>query len=59
MKVICPEHGGVIVVKGNPISNTKNVRFNNLVIECPICEEEVIINGMFDYDIEGKPLLTK
>ncbi len=55
MKLICPEHGGTIEVVGAHISNEKDLLIENLVAECPICEEEVIINGIFDYDEHGSP----
>jgi len=55
MKLICPEHGGTIEVVGAHISNTKNLKIENLVTECPVCDEEVIINGVFDYDEDGVP----
>lgn len=56
MKVICPEHEGTIEVIGAPIVNTKNLTISDLVIECPVCDEEVIINGVYDYDEAGLPL---
>jgi hypothetical protein len=55
MKIICPEHQGVIVVPGNPHINQKNVPINDMVVECPVCDEEVLVNGIFDYDEHGVP----
>ena len=55
MKLICPEHGGTIEVVGAHISNQKNYLIENLVAECPVCDDEVIINGVFDYDEHGIP----
>ena len=55
MKIICPDHKGVIEVTGKPYVNIKNVLIEDLVIECPVCDDEVIINGRFDYDENGYP----
>lgn len=55
MKLICPEHGGTIEVVGTHISNKKDFVIENLVAECPVCDDEVIINGVFDYDENGIP----
>lgn len=55
MKLICPEHGGTIEVVGAHISNEKDFLIENLVAECPVCGDEVIINGVFDYDENGIP----
>lgn len=55
MKVICPEHGGTIDVAGTHISNRKDLLIENLVMECPVCDDEVLINGIFDYDENGNP----
>lgn len=56
MKIICPEHGGTVEVVGEYIANKKDLVIENMVIECPVCEEEVMINGVFDYDEHGMPL---
>ena len=52
MKIICPEHGGVLRL---PIIyfNKRNVHLNNLVVECPVCDDEVLIDGFFDFDAKG------
>lgn len=55
MKLICPEHGGTIEIVGAHISNIKDLKIENFVTECPVCDEEVIINGVFDYDEDGIP----
>jgi len=52
MRIICPEHQGEIYVAENYL-NTKNISLSNLVIECPVCDEEVLIDGVFDVDCEG------
>lgn len=56
MKLICPEHGGTIEIVGEYIANQKDLVIENMVVECPVCEEEVMINGVFDYDEHGIPL---
>ena len=55
MKLICPEHGGTIEVVGAHISNETDYVIENLVAVCPVCDDEVLINGVFDYDEEGTP----
>jgi uncharacterized membrane protein len=55
MKVICPDHQGVVEVNGAPYTNVQNVVIEDLVVECPVCDEEVIINGNFNYDENGNP----
>ena len=55
MKVLCPDHQGVVVVPGAPYVDIKGVLIEDLVIECPVCDDEVIINGKFDYDKNGNP----
>ncbi|MGV3685565.1 MAG: hypothetical protein ACO1NS_08065 [Daejeonella sp.] len=55
MKIMCPEHQGIVEVTGTPYTNVKNVLFEDLVVECPVCDDEVIINGKFDYDENGNP----
>lgn len=55
MKIICPDHKGVVQVKGTPYVNIENVLLKDLVIECPVCDDEVIINGRFDFDENGQP----
>lgn len=55
MKIICPDHQGVVEVPGAPYINIKNVLIQDLVIECPVCDDEVIITGRFDYDENGQP----
>lgn len=40
MRVICPEHQGIIYVPGDfSIGNIKN-----MVVECPVCNEQVLID---------------
>lgn len=51
MKIICPEHRGLIHV-GISIFGEKNIRIKKIV-ECPVCDEEVLINGRFNFDAEG------
>jgi hypothetical protein len=55
MNIICPQHGGVVNVSGSSLSNTHNVSIINLIVECPVCEEEVLINGVFNFDRDGRP----
>lgn len=55
MKVICPDHQGIVEVNGAPFTNVQNVVIEDLVVECPVCDEEVIINGNFNYDENGNP----
>ncbi len=55
MKVFCPEHQGIVEVSGDVYANERNILIENLVVECPICNEEVMINGVFDYDENGIP----
>ncbi len=52
---MCPDHQGIVEVTGTPYMNVKNVLIEDLVVECPVCDEEVIINGRFDYDEDGNP----
>lgn len=58
MTITCPEHQDVIYVPGN-YSNAKNIALKNLVVECPICEDEVLINGVFDFDADGRATPVK
>ncbi|WP_207426061.1 hypothetical protein [Pedobacter sp. SYSU D00535] len=55
MNVICPEHGGVIHISGKALTNRPNVSIINLVVECPVCEDEVLVSGVFNFDKEGNP----
>lgn len=55
MKVICPEHQGVIYTTGSPVLNNANFIINNLVVECPVCDVEVLIDGVYAYDSNGIP----
>jgi hypothetical protein len=59
MRVICPEHNGTVEVGGTHISNVKSFAINDMVVECPVCDEEVMINGVFDYDEQGVPVQVK
>ncbi|SKB83369.1 hypothetical protein [Daejeonella lutea] len=59
MKIICPDHKGVVEVTGAPYISVKNVLIEDLVIECPVCEDEVMITGRFDYDESGQPSKIK
>ncbi|MVN23196.1 hypothetical protein [Mucilaginibacter arboris] len=59
MRIICPEHGGIIRVAGKHLANIEKLRITNMVVECPVCEDEVIINGVFNFDHEGKPHMLK
>ena len=52
MKIICPEHDGIIRLNMN-LFNEPNVVIKNLVVECPVCDDEVLIDGVFDFDAEG------
>ncbi|WP_423148366.1 hypothetical protein [Rubrolithibacter danxiaensis] len=52
MKIICPEHEGFIRLNENYF-NTMNIAISNVVIECPVCDEEVLIDGVFNFDPEG------
>lgn len=51
MKIVCPEHNGVIRLPENYI-DAHSVALNT-VVECPICDDEVLIHGVFDFDKEG------
>lgn len=51
MKVICPEHQGVIYVPGDFLPGNKN-----MVIECPVCNEQVLINDTHTFDSEKPPV---
>ncbi len=51
MKITCPEHNGLIYVDVS-IFNEKNILIRK-VVECPVCDDEVVINGIFDFDSEG------
>ena len=52
MKVICPEHHGIVRLPDTYI-NKSNIVINNLVVDCPVCEDEVLIQGVFDFDETG------
>lgn len=51
MKIICPDHNGLISIDMS-VFNEKNIHVMK-VVECPVCDDEVIINGHFDFDSEG------
>lgn len=51
MKIICPEHNGLIYVD-TVDADSENLTIKNLVIECPVCEDEVLIDGEFSFDAE-------
>lgn len=51
MKIICPGHGGFIRLDENLFDAT--VEIKNLVVECPVCDDEVLIEGVFDFDAKG------
>ena len=51
MKITCPEHSGLIYADLN-FFNRKNVALRE-VLDCPVCDEEVLIDGVFDIDSEG------
>jgi hypothetical protein len=54
MKINCPEHSGLIYVNVS-IFNEKN-KLIKKVVECPVCDDEVLISGLFDIDSEGLAL---
>jgi hypothetical protein len=51
MKVNCPEHMGLIYIDLQ-FRNERDVLIRK-VVECPVCDDEVIIEGRFDIDSEG------
>lgn len=51
MKIICPDHKGLIYVDEN-IVDQKSIAIKQ-VVDCPVCDEEVLIEGVFDFDEEG------
>ena len=51
MKITCPEHMGLIYVDASFFSE-KNIVIKKIV-ECPVCDDEVLIDGLFDFDSEG------
>ena len=57
MKIPCPEHHGLIYVD-QPVFNEKNRRINT-VVECLVCDDEVIINGVYNFDAEGLAVPVK
>lgn len=54
MKITCPEHRGIIYVFGNE-STLKDGVVKNMVIECPVCDEEVLVNGESDPEADELP----
>ncbi|MGV3507890.1 MAG: hypothetical protein ACO1N7_01275 [Sphingobacteriaceae bacterium] len=51
MKIICPEHNGLIYVDAS-VYNEKNIVISK-VVDCPVCDDLVLIKGVFDIDQEG------
>lgn len=51
MKIICPEHNGLIYVDAS-VYNEKNIVITK-VVDCPVCDDLVLIKGVFDIDQEG------
>jgi hypothetical protein len=51
MEIICPGHGGSLYVAGNDFIREDGT-IKTLVIECPVCDEEVLINGA-DLEMDG------
>ncbi|HEY0670477.1 MAG TPA: hypothetical protein VGD22_20000 [Sphingobacteriaceae bacterium] len=52
MEITCPEHGGVIYVPGNAADTTEGP-VKSLVITCPVCDEEVLINDVQNIEEES------
>ncbi|GEM_PF-1037668 len=51
MKIICPEHNGILRLPVNYFNESDVVL--NIVVECPVCDDEVLIDGVFDFDAKG------
>ena len=47
MEITCPEHGGIIYVPGN---DSISAAVKTLIIACPVCDEEVLINDVYHSD---------
>ncbi len=46
MKILCPEHNGMIEVPSKDIADAFNSPSKSLVLICPVCEEEVLIQNI-------------
>lgn len=43
MKILCPEHNGLIEVPSKDIADAFNAPVKALVFNCPVCQEEVLV----------------
>jgi len=43
MKILCPQHNGLIEIPAKTITDASMGLLKILVINCPVCEEEVLI----------------
>lgn len=46
MKVICPQHGDSIEVSDLLIMNAGQTSSRSLVIHCPICDDDILIENI-------------
>jgi len=46
MKILCPEHQGLIEVPSKDLIDAFNSPVKILVVNCPICEENVLIQNI-------------
>lgn len=47
MKILCPQHNGLIEVPTKTVADASIGLLKILVINCPVCEEEVLIQNTY------------
>ncbi len=57
MKILCPEHGGLIELPSKDIADAFNTPSKSLVFSCPVCQEEVLIRNIKLQEEDMHPLL--
>ncbi|MXV50569.1 hypothetical protein GS399_06250 [Pedobacter sp. HMF7647] len=44
MKIVCPEHDGIIEIPDDVFVNAVNSPLKQLVFTCPVCEDEILFD---------------